>query len=386
MITTLGNGKHRVRIYTGGVEVASKVFEPNQQSQAREWEVTQKIALREQTFIKPVKGRTKFATVAVAFLEAKDGVMNPQSLDAIRFATETYFPERLAKLPIGRITSPMIAQWYDELLAAGYQRSSVVRWRTAVKSVFTWAISQELVGADPISKTSVATAVATSPEPIRAMTYEQSASVVAGAAKRHGPYAEILEFFLETGLRWGELADLRVSRYEAIPRPYITVSSSASDGYEPKSTKSGRVRRVPLSPRARDIIERHISGKTSDALIFTSRVGGRLNGTNFKRFLDWKTLGIGFRIHDLRHTAATRWLSAGIDVATVSSWLGHSSATVTMNIYSHYLGGASDQIALERLAAHRASVERVHAEAVEPVEMRARVQLSAAALELLSKG
>ena len=106
-----------------------------------------------------MKGRTKFSSVAAAFVEAKDGVMNPQSLDAIRFATETYFPERLAKLPIGRITSPMIAQWYEELLAAGYQRSSVVRWRTAVKSVFTWAISQELVGADPISKTSVPTAV-----------------------------------------------------------------------------------------------------------------------------------------------------------------------------------------------------------------------------------
>lgn len=64
MITTLNSGNHRVRIYTGGVEVASKVFEPNQQSQAPERELTQKIALREQTFIKPVKGRTKFSAVA----------------------------------------------------------------------------------------------------------------------------------------------------------------------------------------------------------------------------------------------------------------------------------------------------------------------------------
>ncbi|WP_181064254.1 hypothetical protein [Pseudoclavibacter sp. AY1F1] len=57
-----------------------------------------------------------------------------------------------------------------------------------------------------------------------------------------------------------------------------------------------------------------------------------------------------------------------------------------MNIYSHHLGGASDQIALERVTAHRASVERVHSDVVTPVEPRARVQLSAAGHELLAKG
>ena len=71
MITTLKSGKHRVRIYTGGVEVASKIFNANQLADAREWQATQKIALREQTFVKPVEGRTIFATIAAAFLEAK---------------------------------------------------------------------------------------------------------------------------------------------------------------------------------------------------------------------------------------------------------------------------------------------------------------------------
>jgi integrase len=43
------------------------------------------------------------------------------------------------------------------------------------------------------------------------------------------------------------------------------------------------------------------------------------------------------RLHDLRHYHATRLLSAGVPVATVSKRLGHTSSAVTLNTYSHWL-------------------------------------------------
>ena len=52
----------------------------------------------------------------------------------------------------------------------------------------------------------------------------------------------------------------------------------------------------------------------------------------------------GVRFHDLRHFAATRLLSSGVDVRTVSGRLGHANAATTLGVYAHFLQSA-DQAA-----------------------------------------
>lgn len=47
--------------------------------------------------------------------------------------------------------------------------------------------------------------------------------------------------------------------------------------------------------------------------------------------------GLKFRLHDLRHTFATRCIECGISIFTLSKWLGHSSVNTTANIYTHVL-------------------------------------------------
>ena len=51
------------------------------------------------------------------------------------------------------------------------------------------------------------------------------------------------------------------------------------------------------------------------------------------------------RFHDLRHTFATLTLQNGIDVKTVSSMLGHSSAGFTLATYTHATNKAQEQAA-----------------------------------------
>lgn len=45
----------------------------------------------------------------------------------------------------------------------------------------------------------------------------------------------------------------------------------------------------------------------------------------------------GVRLHDLRHTAAVLWLTAGVHFIQVAKWLGHSSYVLTLTTYADYI-------------------------------------------------
>lgn len=63
------------------------------------------------------------------------------------------------------------------------------------------------------------------------------------------------------------------------------------------------------------------------------------------------------RLHDLRHSFATILISEGVDIVTVSKLMGHSSPSVTMDIYSHLLKKTAKEAseAFERLFAPKAT-------------------------------
>jgi integrase len=48
------------------------------------------------------------------------------------------------------------------------------------------------------------------------------------------------------------------------------------------------------------------------------------------------------RLHDLRHTCATLPLTKGVHLKIVSEMLGHSSVSITLDIYSHVIPGLGD--------------------------------------------
>jgi integrase len=100
------------------------------------------------------------------------------------------------------------------------------------------------------------------------------------------------------------------------------------------ATKNWTVRRVPLIPDAHALFERMRNERPSEPLdekVF--RVG------ECQKALDraCKTVGAD-RIthHDLRHLFATRCIESGVDIPTVSRWLGHKDGgTLAMKTYGH---------------------------------------------------
>jgi integrase len=76
-------------------------------------------------------------------------------------------------------------------------------------------------------------------------------------------------------------------------------------------------------------------------LVFPSEVGSPLLPRNlfrvFKRTLRSAGIRESIRLYDLRHTTATLLLQAGINPKVVSERLGHSTITLTLDVYSHVL-------------------------------------------------
>jgi integrase len=51
------------------------------------------------------------------------------------------------------------------------------------------------------------------------------------------------------------------------------------------------------------------------------------------------------RFHDLRHTCATPLLTKGVHPKIVSEMLGHSSLSITLEVYSHVIPGMQEAAA-----------------------------------------
>jgi integrase len=67
----------------------------------------------------------------------------------------------------------------------------------------------------------------------------------------------------------------------------------------------------------------------------------------FKRIA--KAAGLeGFRLHDLRHSAASFLLAEGVSLKRVQQILGHARGSTTLNTYAHLLPGEDDD-ATERV-------------------------------------
>ena len=75
-------------------------------------------------------------------------------------------------------------------------------------------------------------------------------------------------------------------------------------------------------------------------LVFAWATGRPLDGAAVRRgFTKLKAaVGLtGVRFHDLRHTAATLMLKAGVHPKVVSERLGHATIAITLDTYSHVL-------------------------------------------------
>jgi integrase len=138
-------------------------------------------------------------------------------------------------------------------------------------------------------------------------------------------YADITAVLGLTGLRFGELRGLKVEDVLDIPYPAFRVRRSvpaSRGGGKPivrDRTKTGKDRTIPLADLLIPIVRTWAEGTGPGECVFTAPGGGWINLSNWRRSVRWSQTSRGRRPYELRHTAATAWLAAGIDVMTVQT-------------------------------------------------------------------
>lgn len=113
-------------------------------------------------------------------------------------------------------------------------------------------------------------------------------------------------------------------------------------------TKTGRDRRIPISTVLRAVLQRRRLDPAGEALpseayVFRDEVGRQRQNCMTAWLATCRRANItDLHFHDLRREAGSRWMDAGIPLATIQRWLGHSNIAQT----STYLGaslGADEQ-------------------------------------------
>ena len=123
---------------------------------------------------------------------------------------------------------------------------------------------------------------------------------------------------------------------------------------EPKS-RAGK-RRVPLAKPLRSYLAAHrlrAEGAPED-LVFGGRGGKPLapDALIERARKAWQAAGLKpIGLHECRHTYAAFMIAAGVNAKALSSYMGHSTITMTLDRYGHLMPGNEDEAA-EMLAAY----------------------------------
>jgi integrase len=153
------------------------------------------------------------------------------------------------------------------------------------------------------------------------------------------------------GLRWGEVAGLKVKRLDLLRRRLVVAETlSEISGHLVWGTpKNHQARSVPIPSFLVDMLAQVVRGLPPDALVFTTWRGKPLRNLNFRRDVFDKAAGdaglAGLTPHELRHTAASLAVSAGANVKAVQRMLGHASAAMTLDVYSGLFDDDLDGVA-----------------------------------------
>jgi len=269
---------------------------------------------------------------------------------------------RWGRVPLAKIGHADVAAWVADLSVSGLSGSSVRQAHRVLSLLLALAVRDGRISRNPAEGVKLPRARKVEK---RFLTHEQ----VAALADASGEYRLVVLILAYCGLRYGELAALRVGRVDLLRRRLDIAESVTEVGGRlvTGTPKTHQQRSVPVPRSLVDDLGLVMAGKGPEEYVFTSPDGAVLRLMNFRRRCFDRAAteaGLeGLTPHELRHTAASLAVSAGANVKAVQRMLGHASAAMTLDVYSGLFDDDLDAVA-DRLdtAAASARVPRARPE------------------------
>lgn len=155
-----------------------------------------------------------------------------------------------------------------------------------------------------------------------------------------------------TGIRWGELAGLRIACVD-LDRRRLTIRASVSEvggALVWSDTKNHTARSVAFPPSLVEPLREQIGDRDDDALVFPSGSGAPIRNPAWSKRVFKPAVELAqlapLTPHDLRDTYASLAIRAGsANVKDVQRQLGHASAAMTLDVYSGLFEDGLDAVA-----------------------------------------
>lgn len=284
-------------------------------------------------WVDPSAGAVQFEEYAEEWFRGL--VLKPKTTTGYRSLLDSRILPTLGTVELRRINPDFLRAWVAAMAADGLSASRMGQAKRVVSAVLAQAVNDGLIGRNPAETVKVPK---TRERDQRYLAAEQVTELADAVERRMRGGAQLVKLLAYGGLRWGEAVALRSNNVDVLRRRvHVRESATLVNGKLVWGTPKSHRSRTIVIPAF--LIEEMAPVLSGSRLVFTSSTGQPLRSPNFLRRV-WKPavadVGLGDLVpHDLRHTAASLAISAGASVKAVQRMLGHSSAQITLDRYTH---------------------------------------------------
>ncbi len=237
---------------------------------------------------------------------------------------------------LGGIDRRLLRGYVGYLSRRGYARRSIARKLSALRSLLSWAVVHDLLGATPAADLAAPKLDRPLPKALRAAEAKRLCELpprddAIGLRDR-----ALLELLYGSGLRVGEACALDVDDVDVGSGRVRVLGKGRKERYVPISAPcAGALTSYLRHARGSFFSAGRDSGATS--ALFLNKRGNRLSPRSVRALLTKYTKAEGMRHvspHALRHSFATHLLDGGADLRSVQELLGHENLATTQ-VYTH---------------------------------------------------